>query len=101
MADEDSPPKSYGSPMGTEKPGETTRERPKAAPAPTEAVRAALMNRYSGEAKRETDAPPGGRRLPGTRIDPDAPTKDLSASKAARNIKDKQYADRKTIDDAG
>lgn len=99
MADEDT--KSYGSPMGTEKPGETTRERPQAAPGPSSDLRAALANRYSGEAKRETDAPPGGRRLLGTRIDPDAPTKDLSASKAARNIKDRQYADRKTIDEAG
>jgi hypothetical protein len=93
MADE---PKSYGSPMGTEVPGETTRERPKAAPPTSEALKAALANRSAGEAKRETDAPSGGRRL---KAASDNPTKDLSASKAASNIKDKKYRDLKTIDD--
>jgi hypothetical protein len=87
--------RTYGSPMGTEVPGQTTRDRPKAAPAPTAALRAALANRYAGESKRQTEAPSGGRRLK------DNPTRDLSAAGAAQKIRDKKYADAKTIDEAG
>jgi hypothetical protein len=89
VADE---PKSYGSPMGTEPPGNTTRARPKAGPAPTEEVRRELANRYAGESRRQTEAPPGGRRLK-------ADTSDLSAAGAAQKIRNKKYSDLKKIDE--
>jgi hypothetical protein len=90
--------RTYGSPMGTEVPGQTTRERPKASPPPTAALRAALANRYAGESRRETEAPSGGRRLKASNSD--SSTRDLSASGAAQKIRDKKIADMKAIDEA-
>lgn len=77
----------YGSPMGVEAPGQTTRQRPKAGAADAATVHAKLKEveaRSKGEAKRETSAPPGGRRLKYTAEKNGIPRVDAAVQAAER-----------------
>jgi hypothetical protein len=75
----------YGTPMGTEPPGTVKRERPKAGPADEKTLRAKLKEyeaRAQGEARRETTAPKGGRRLKYTPEPGGIPRVDAAVQKA-------------------
>ena len=84
MADE---PKSYGSPMGVEAPGQSTASRPKAkeaSPAERKAALKALEARSQGEARRDNTSGRGTSQ--GDRASPDNASLDPFST-----IKKKKY----------
>jgi chitodextrinase len=94
MADEPS----YGSPMGVEVPGQTTRQRPSVKPPDPEKVKAAMASvakRAQGEARRTTDVPVGEKsNQQGAK-----PTASGTKPTAVQNIYDRKAAEDKAIDE--